>query len=307
MAKCKSCKCGGNRIISNACKNVQNGCFDVCTTPVCADPSVLSIYAPLIYDEIGINLCTTFCVGESVECGCVKPASACAQLINLDFCYGEDNVEITPISGRSNCYLVTLSNLTATFAIRFMDDSCRLLTTRYVSAVYLPSCKKDETYDEDTNPSSVTLEIFAPYGVAYDTSEKCEKPTMALNFIGFMTDNNFVRQGLNLYAIPKVLNFNEDENTISIGLTLVLQSLYFAGYKVNSEGKIDIPKGSLIPEEDSECRRFVAGDLLNLTIKPLDLGSPNNEEDLKEDCEEDKSCCGCEEDNTTDTISELDL
>ena len=303
MAKCKC----GSRIISNACKNTGNGCVDVCSTPICADPSVLSLYAPVIYDEIGINLCTTFCVDIDVPCGCAEVKTACAQLLYIDFCYGEDGVEISPISGRANCYLVKLTNLNAKFAIRLFDENCRLVDTVFASTVYLPSCKKDEGFDEETNPTSVTLEIFAPYGVSYDKSEKCENPTMVLNFIGFMTCNNFVRQGLNLYAIPKVLNLNTDENTISIGLTLVLQSLYFAGYKVNSEGKIDIPKGSLIPEEDSECRRFVAGDLLNLTIKPLDLGSPNNEEDLKDDCNEDKSCCGCSEDVTAHEEEEIEL
>lgn len=289
MAKSKSCKCGG-RVISNACKNVQNGCMDVCTTPICADPSILSIYAPLIYDEIGINLCTTFCIGD-VSCGCQKAVSAGVQLLDLEFCYGEDNVEITPISGRANCYLVTLRNLTAKFAIRLFDDSCRLMSTKFVSVVYLPSCKKSESYDEDTNPSSVTLEVFAPYGVSFDSSEECEEPEMQLNFIGFKADNNFVRQGINLYAIPKVVGFNEDEETVSVGLTLVVQSLYFAGYMVNSEGKVNTPKGSLIPEEDSDCRCFVAGELLNLAIKPLELGEPEFEEELKEECHE-KGCDG---------------
>lgn len=306
MAKCRSCKCG-NRIISNACKKVKDGCFDVCTTPICEDPSVLSIYAPLVYDEIGINLCTTFDLETDLSTRCQTVASACAQILDISYDYGENNVEIEPITGRPNCYLVTLSNLLVNFAVSFYDDSCRLVDTEYVSAVYLPPETDADTYDEDTNPSSVTLEIFAPYGVSYDPAVGGNNPTMALNFIGFMTTDNFVRQGLNLYAIPKVLNLDVDEDTITVGLTLVLQSLYFAGYKVNSEGKINIPKGSLIPEEESDCRRFVAGELLNLTIKPLDLGSPGNEEDLKEDCEEDKGCCGCAEDNTTETISELDL
>ena len=61
MAKCKSGRCGCKaRIVSNVIQNMQgNGtCIDVCTNPIRETPKVLSIMAPLIYDEIGINLCT---------------------------------------------------------------------------------------------------------------------------------------------------------------------------------------------------------------------------------------------------------
>ena len=55
MAKCKCSKCGSTRIVSNIVQNMPNGCFDVCTNPICGSPDELSILAPLIYDEIGIN------------------------------------------------------------------------------------------------------------------------------------------------------------------------------------------------------------------------------------------------------------
>ena len=54
MAKCKCSKCGSTRIVSNIVQNMPNGCFDVCTTPICGSPDELSILAPLIYDEIGV-------------------------------------------------------------------------------------------------------------------------------------------------------------------------------------------------------------------------------------------------------------
>ena len=49
MAKCKCSKCGSTRIVSNIVQNMPNGCFDVCTTPICGSPDELSILAPLIY------------------------------------------------------------------------------------------------------------------------------------------------------------------------------------------------------------------------------------------------------------------
>lgn len=92
-----------------------------------------------------------------------------------------------------------------------------------------------------------------------------------LNVTGFLQTNDYVRQGLNLYAMSKLLNLDLENNTITVGLTLVLQSLYFAGYRVETSGKIDIPKGSILVPDNSDCLSFVAGDLLNLEIKPLEL------------------------------------
>ena len=294
MRKCKKCGCG-TRISSHGVQNMNAGCIDVCVNPICADPSVLSIMAPLIYDEIGINLCTTFPLGTDIITTYPTAVNATAQVIDITYDYGENNVTIENIPSRPNCYLVTLSNLSVTFAVNLYDSACRLLGTIYPTAVYLPPLITDPTYDEDTNPTSVALEIFAPYGLSYTTGG--DAPTPILNFIGFLAANNYVRQGINLLGIPKVLNFDLAESTISIGLTLILQSLYFAGYKVTSAGKICTPKGSLITPEDSDCMNFVAGDLLNLAIKPLEFGTPGCEEKYKNECN--TNCGGCDSNTTS--------
>ena len=52
-------------------------------------------------------------------------------------------------------------------------------------------------------------------------------------------------------------------------------------------------KGSLEPEDDSLCLNFVNGDLLELDIKPLELGKPACEERLKNDCGCSGSGCCC--------------
>lgn len=181
--------------------------------------------------------------------------------------------------------MVTLSNLSIEFAVNLYDENCRLLATLYPAAVYLPPETTAATYDEDTNPVSVELEIFAPYGISYDAgATPAADPIPNINYVGFLGSNNGIRQGLNLYAMAKVLGFDTDDDTITVGLTLVLQSLYFAGYHVESAGKINTPKGSLITPDNSSCLRFVAGDLLDLAIKPLELGPPLYEEQYKESC-----------------------
>lgn len=291
MTTCNAAKCGcSTKITSPVVKNLPCGCMDVCVTPVCADPSTLGILAPLIYDEIGINLCATFALGTDISTTYPTAAKANIQLIDLSYTYGDDGVQINPISGRPNCYQITLSNLTASFAMNLYDSDCRIQGTIFPTAVYLPSDTTAATYSEDTNPSSVTVELFAPYGISYNTGDET---TAALSFIGFQSDNNAIRQGINLMALPKLIAFDTDNDTATVGLTLIVQSLYYAGYNVATSGKIKTPKGSIVTPDNTDCMQFVAGELLNLAIKPLELGPPSFEECLKQDCNPGVSCGTC--------------
>ncbi|MCM1190892.1 MAG: hypothetical protein NC123_02795 [Butyrivibrio sp.] len=291
MAKCKSGKCGCRaRIVSSMVQNMQgNCCTDVCSTPIYGSPEMLSIMAPVIYDEIGINLCATFPLGTDVSTAYPGAVSATAQVVNIAYDYGDTNVEIAQIAGRPNCYVVTLANLSVTFAVKLYDENCRLLGTIYPVADYLPA-DTAATYDEDTNPSSVELEIFAPYGVSYTAGATAADLTPVLNYLGFESANNSVRQGLNFYGIGKALNFDTDDDTITVGLTLILQSIYYAGYSLANAARINTPKGSLVTPDNTSCLQFVAGDLLDLAIKPLELGPPKCEELLKESCG--RTVCG---------------
>ena len=289
MAKCKCSK--RPRISSRIVQGIppcQEGCVDVCTNPVCADPKVLSMMAPLVYDEIGINLCTTFDLGVDIATTYPTVTCATARVINATYTYGDGNVVIDSLVGRPNCYSVTLSNIIVEFAVNLYDSTGRLVDTIYPTAVYLPSDTTAETYDAETNPSSVELEIFAPYGYAYTTEDGGITPI--INYLGYLDTNNMPQQGINLYGIAKILDFEIADSTITVGLTLVLQSMYYAGYRVASAGRIDTPKGSIITPDNTECMMFVAGDLLDLAIKPLDLGAPFFEEKLKNDCTYDE--CG---------------
>lgn len=296
MAKCKSGKCGCRaRIVSNMVQNMQGNndscCLDVCVNPICGSPRQLGIMAPVIYDEIGINLCASFALGTDIATTYPTAVSATAKVINIGYTEDADGVVIEAVAGRPNCYVVTLANLTVTFAVYLYDENCRMIGTVYPTAVYLPPTT-GVTYDEDTNPSSVELEIFAPYGVSYEiaTPPATDPPRPVVNYLGFEQGSNFVRQGLNLYAIAKALNFETDDSTITVGLTLVLQSLYFSGYRVENAGRINTPKGSIITPDNTNCMKFVAGDLLDLAIKPLELGPPKCEERYKEGCETAYGC-----------------
>jgi hypothetical protein len=264
-------------------QKMASGCVDVCANPICGDPEKLSLMAPLIYDEIGINLCATFDLGVDIAETYPTVTTASIKAIDATYAYGPEGVQIESLAGRPNCYRITLSDITVQFAMDLYDNAGRLVDTIFPTAVYLPPSITAPTYDEDTNPTSVELEIFAPYGLSYDTT--VTPPTPVINYLGFTQSTNFVRQGMNLYGIAKLLDFDAVDSTATVGLTLVLQSLYFAGYCVKSAGKIDVPKGSILPADNSECMRFVAGDLLNLAIKPLDL--------CENGCQGTGSGCGC--------------
>ena len=62
------------------------------------------------------------------------------------------------------------------------------------------------------------------------------------------------------------------------------QSVYFSQYLIPHNGRAVVPKGSVVPDEDSVCLDFVSGDLLDYEIKPLELGPPKYEERLKSEC-----------------------
>ncbi|MDO5155176.1 MAG: hypothetical protein Q4D51_04345 [Eubacteriales bacterium] len=304
MAKCK---CGGRpRIVSNVVQSIKCGgeCRDFCSNPACGDADVLSIQAPLIFDEIGINLCANFPLGVDIATTYPTVTNASIKVLNATYTYGTDNVLIESITGRQNCYVVTLSNITLQFAVNLYDAACRLVATIYPTAVFLPSDTTAPTYDEDTNPTSVELELFAPYGFSYTAGGATPQPV--INFVGFLDTNNFTRQGINLSAMAKILDFSTDDSEVTVGVTLVLQSLYFVGYKVNSAGKIEVPKGSIMSPDNTDCMRFVAGDLLDLEIKPLNL-----EEDIyyKKPCKKVSTCasgnCGTNAEDDTVVIPGL--
>ena len=296
MAKCKTKKCGckKNRIISSAVLNERGKCVDVCTNAPCGAPNVLSVMAPVIYDEIGINLCATFALGVDLSTTYPTADKIRLSVTDIGIAFGTDigQVSVEAIVGRPNCYLVTLSNLEVQFVAGIYDYANRLLGTTVVTATYLPALITDETYDEDTNPTSVELEIYAPYGPAYlvDTTVTPATATAIISPITFGAENT-ISQGLNIRAIPKVLDFDIDADTITVGLSVFLQSLYYAAYKVPTEGRLDTPKGNIATSEQSLCMDFVDGSLLDLCIRPLVLDEPECEGELKQECDCDNNCC----------------
>lgn len=273
--------CCNKTIISDLINNGLSGheCVDVCINPQCGEPQFLTVLAPVVYDQLGINICRTFDLPETVPTTYPTAVYASAEVIDITFIEtGTDTVTVEPITSRPNCYEITLTNLSVTFAIKLYDCCKRLLGTIQVAdVIYLPPLATDEGYDQDTNPSSLVVNLFAPYGVVY-TGGDVGSPS--LNVIGFSTTNSSLEQGLNLMAIPKVIDLDVVDGTITVGLTLILNSIYFTHYQLPHNGKAIISKGSTAQTEDSLCLDFVNGNLLDRSIKPLEVCDPLSQKQI---------------------------
>ena len=275
----KNCNYNNQRLFNNnTTGNGDCGCgaTDVCLNPQCGDPKVLNCLSPVIYDEVGINVCQTIPLPEGFLADYPTAYYATAEVIDitLDAAEGEDETTVTPIVTRPNCYEVTLTNLSVDFAIKLYDYNKRLLATLSLPDItYLPSDTDAPGYDSETNPTSTTLDIFAPYGISYVDGDLTEP---LLNVIGFTDTNNTVCQGLNLMALPKVLDFEATDSDITIGLTLLCNCVYFNAYRIQHDGKANASRGSLVTEDDSVRMDFVEGSLLDRNIKPLELCNPGD-------------------------------
>lgn len=289
----KGCKCSGKRRYISSGISRNSDCIDVCTNPICGTGDNLTLLAPVVYDEIGINLCREVPITETLPTS-GYPLNASVQILNIDF--PEENgvsTTVDRIPGRPNCSLITLTNLSITFAVTIYDCSKQVTDTFTETAVYLPSGPESpdyEYFDSETNPSDVELEIFTPYGLTWQGGST---GTPTINYIGFTTSNSMLTQGLNMIAIPKILNFDTAAPSLTIGISIYVKSIYFSQYLVPHRGRAVVPKGNIVPDEDTICMDFVSGELLDYEIKPLELCAPKFEERLKNSCGECETCCPC--------------
>lgn len=260
----------------NQCCHTGKDC-DVCVSPGCGEPENLSIYSPIIYDEVGINLCRTITIPENILT--LYPTTTYVQLLVADikiysgkgyFTGEEETVEYTEEE------LAEMGN-PPTFS------------TVSLEAVYLPAVGTTN-YNPDTNPRSVTVDMYAPYGAStvYNSYEE-----YYINYVGFNMYDNTVENGLNMNAVAKVMEFNPTTGTMSAGITLYLRTVYYQAYKFNSLGKTMPPKMNTHEAESNPCLKFVEGDLLLNDVKPLELEPPMCEGETKREIKDNNEINQC--------------
>lgn len=236
------------------------------------EPKFLPIIAPVVYDECGINLCREVRIPEDIMGDFPTATAIELKVIDIDFNLDkEEGSRVETLSRRPNCVRVRLARLCVKFVAKFLDPNCRVLGERCFEAEYLPDSDAP-SFDEDTNPSSVTVELYAPYGVSYADIHGLCIPT--INFLGFVEcpdRNNDLRQGITAQALAKVVDIDFVSGCVAIGLTIYLKAVYFVQYKIKHAGLCVPPKCIPIEEAADACREFVEGDLLEQSIQPLEV------------------------------------
>ncbi len=318
----------------NCCKNNDNkyfkkpnaGLCDICNPcpkteleaaalcPPIGEPKVLTMMAPVVFDECGVNLCRVFSLDDLVDaCECptnrttdilFDDLTACdirqatnvqLQVVDIDFNFVCPETcrysEIRPSKNTPNLSRVTLRDIDVTFAVKLINSNCKVYKEGMLTLRYLPG-QNCPGYDEDTNPSNISFDLYTPYGISYapENPSGCNKLVPTINYIGFVENqhcekccckeakndyrefeaNNSLRQGISAQALAKVIGMDDDH--VAIGLTLYFKSVYFVQYKFKNEGLCVPPKCiSVGVNEESTCKQFCDGDLLEQSIKPLNV------------------------------------
>lgn len=270
----KDCCCNPPTSSCCSCKShAADDCKDICMNPPIGQPKSLTLLAPVVFDECGINLCKV--VQRNVLC---NPEIDCISLrvVDIDFNMGRgDHVShIETLRSRPNCSRITLSGIRVKLAVTLLDRCKNVIDSFMMLEEYLPACSDDPCYDEEANPCSLCMELYTPYGLSYQSQDP---PCPTINFFGMEEPgacgmgNNSLRQGVGAQALAKVVRFDPEDGVVALGLTIYLKSVYFVQYRVPHEGLAVPPKCDAVVDQCDACKDFVEGDLLSLNIKPLDL------------------------------------
>lgn len=262
MSKCKACFSNVDRRfkvmqrptagVCPVCKpqDVISPAEDACVCPPIGEPNKLTLLAPVVFDECGINICKTIDLGDLLDdkhdcnddilrfinindCGDIRCDTRALQVQVLDINFNIDEDTVQTLVRRPNCVRVRLEDITIKFLIKFLDENCNVLAEAILISPYLPSDEEDDDFDDETN-RPFAIDLYAPYGVHY--SKEDSMIVDDIQFIGFLKDNNALRQGIVSQALAKVVAFDPTSFIVALGVTLYLKVVYFVQYKVPHAG-----------------------------------------------------------------------
>lgn len=282
--------------------------------PPIGEPKLLTLMAPVVFDECGINMCRVIDINQLVDvcqvntsrttdvlfdgltkCDLESASALQLQVVDIDFNFVCPKScrysEIKAAKGTPNVSRITLKDIDVTLEVKVLDGNCRVCKEGMMTLRYLPG-ENCPGYDECTNPSNITFDLYTPYGISYapENPAGCNKLVPTINFIGFVENqhcydcacedekkayrrfdaNNSIRQGISAQALSKVIAM--DDGCIAIGVSLYVKSVYVVQYKFAHEGLCVPPKFRPGGEtETNTCLEFCEGDLLEQSICPLDV------------------------------------
>ncbi len=209
--------------------------------PPLGEPKTLTLMAPAVFDESGLNLCRVFDIDDLVD-ACKGPTNRTTdllfdgltkgdlenashlqvQVVDIDFnfvCPKTNRYsEIRPAKHNPNISRVTLKDIDVTFSVKVIDSNCRVCKEGMMTLRYLPS-ENCPGYDEKTNPCNVSFDLYTPYGVAFaaENPAGCNKLVPTINYVGYVAGD--VCQGCNCEPQPGVHKIFEPNNSLSQGIS----------------------------------------------------------------------------------------
>lgn len=282
-----------NAGVCDICHPAENKLSPLETTALCppiGEPRLLTLMAPVVFDESGINLCRVVCFNELRDAcqgdtdrttdvlfdGLSRKDLACAcniqlQVVDIDFNFVDPSgcrySEIKPAKGNPNLSRITLKDIDVTLAVTILDSCCKVVSQGMMTIRYLGD-ESECGFDPCTNPSAVTLDIYTPYGVAYapENPAGCNKLVPTINYVGFVSNQEGKNGGKHEKSYFRFDANNQiqqgicaqalakvvaaDEDCCGIGLSLYIKSIYLIQYKFKNEGLTIPPKLTPIQEEE---------------------------------------------------------
>lgn len=202
-----------NAGICDACHPAENTMSPIETVAMCppiGEPKLLTMMAPVVFDESGINLCRTICLDE-LEDACQEPTRRCTDIlfdglskrdlanadklqlqvvdINFNFVNPCDCrfSEIKPTKGNPNLSRITLKDIDVTIAVSVINCCCQVVKQGMLTIRYLGD-ERCEGFDPVTNPCAITFDLYTPYGVSYapENPTGCNRLVPIINYMGFV-------------------------------------------------------------------------------------------------------------------------
>lgn len=265
-------QCFSDRCRQGDCRNIfGENCDenqDVCVHAPCKDPALLTLLVNAVFDESGLNLCQTDTITAAIcREDYEKARSISLNVISIDV--SESSLDY--LKDKPNCVRIRLADLIITFEAKVFDACGDLLTTFLFESTFLSENPVCSYRTKEQGLSSICTDLYAPYGISYDGCDP------VIHVIAFSEGEDHVAAGIHLQATAKVLKLcktGSDAATdfrMTIGLTLLLRSVYTVEYKFQHAGSSMPPKARAVEqEEDHTCERFLAGDLLMECAKPFE-------------------------------------
>ncbi|OON99478.1 MAG: hypothetical protein ATN35_12340 [Epulopiscium sp. Nele67-Bin004] len=190
--------------------DIDSAMQEVGFCPPIGEPQTLTLMAPAVFDESGVNLCRVIDINDIAN-ACDGPTNRTTdimfdgitradlvngtyfqlQVVDIDFNFvcpkSNRYSEIRPAKRNPNISRVVLRDIDVTFSIKVIDEDCKVCKEGMITLRYL-ACEDCPGYDDVTNPSNIGFDLYTPYGNAFGVENPagCNKLVPIINYAGYV-------------------------------------------------------------------------------------------------------------------------